>query len=315
MGGTVKDIADTHKASKGGAYWSDLVHGATSHYKELVMEQLLRSHFPSKANSLIDIGCGTCATVLKYREILFASRVICTDYDSAIVERMKTVHAGDNVEWRTADIFDLSDLGERFDLVFLMDMIHEVYSFYGRPNRIPEEEIDHHLGLSYVERAFTQVASIVQPGGGILITDDVLCEKNNDVTIRIRTAATKVAVERFLREYPSKRIEVAFIDAATIKLKARDLNILLTQYNKIKRGDWERWNIEKMEIHEYMSPNEFQQLFARLGFTTHSITGTPETAREEWESDFEVVHGMPSLPAKRITVLAIKDPQPITIGG
>jgi SAM-dependent methyltransferase len=302
----MSDIANQHMDSKQEAYWNDLVSSPTSRYKEGMMEKLLAEFFPKQAHSLIDIGCGTCSTILKYKKRLNASRIVCTDYDEKIVEEMRRKHGNDGIEWIVADIFKLSGLHDSFDLVFLMDMIHEVYSFYGRPTRDPETPIDHELGLQFTKRAFAEVGKIVRKGGGILLTDDVLSEDNVQLKVTIKNSDAGEAVRYFLQHYPSRKIAASFVDPTTFTIPSRDLNILLTQYNKVKRKDWDRWKIERLEIHEYLSESEYRAMFAELGFKLHSIVGTPPEAQSEWEADFAVIDGARSLPNKRITLLATK---------
>lgn len=300
------DISESHMGSKGEAYWKDLTAGNTGKYKSQIMESLVREHFKAPKASLIDIGCGTCEEILKYSKLLSATKLTCTDYDPAIVAEMKAKNLDARIEWRVADIFALDRLGEGYDLVFLMDVIHEIYSFYGRPDRNIQTAVDHTLGMHYVHEAFKQVATIVNKGGGIIVTDDVLCNSNIPVSVRIKNQATSEAVRYFISDYPTKRIQVNWVGPMELEILSRDLNILLTQYNKIKVANWSRWAIERLEIHEYMSPDEYKSMFTELGFDLHMVVGTPEAARQEWASDFEIISGMDKLPEKRVTLLAIK---------
>jgi hypothetical protein len=300
------DIATSHMNSKGEFYWTDLTSGTTSQYKEAVMDGLIRSHFRHGARNLIDIGCGTCETILKYRQLLGGETAVCTDYDPAIVRQMQERHADDGIDWRVADIFALADLPGRYDLVFLMDMIHEVYSFYGRPNRRMDEPIDHALGLEVVRRAFEQVTGIVAPNGGIIVTDNVLTEENISVGVRLKTPEVIAAVRYLFDQYPTRRFDYSFRENDLLEINSRDFCVVLTQYNKIKKANWERWNIERLETHQYMTRREYEEMFDGFGFDVHAVVGTPEENRAEWAADFEVVDGLSALPEKRITLLATK---------
>lgn len=300
------DISESHMESKGAAYWQDLTAGNTGQYKSRVMEALIRQNLKGPKKSLIDIGCGTCEEILKYANILSASRLTCTDYDPMIVAEMREKNIDGRIDWKVADIFALDLLEESYDLVFLMDVIHEIYSFYGRPDRNIETPVDHQLGMKHVYESFNQVAKIVNSGGSIVVTDDVLCNSNTKVLVKIKNERAREAVKYFLDDYPTKRIKVAWVGPMEIEILSRDLNIMLTQYNKIKAENWERWNIERLEIHEYMSPDEYRSMFSSLGFDLQMVVGTPESARQEWNEDFEVVSGMSGLPEKRVTLLATK---------
>lgn len=301
-------LTDDHKSRKQDAYWDDLVGGDTSQYKEAVLDHLIGAHLPDHVEAVLDIGCGTSDIAFKHRDRLGASTLVCSDYDAAIVERMKVEHAGRNVDWRVGDIFEIDRWEDRFDLVFLLDMIHEIYSFYGRESRDVPGEINHERGSEAVRAALTSVSRIVRPGGGIAITDNVLTAETGPVTVRLRTPEARAAVDRFLAEYPSRRMVVERPEPDLLVIKAHDFCILLTQYNKIKSGQEHRWRVEQLEIHQYLDEDGYRHLFDSLGFDLHCVIGTPKPALEEWQEDFEVLAGLPDLPPKRVTLLAVKRP-------
>jgi predicted O-methyltransferase YrrM len=300
------DLADDHKQRKLESYWSNLVEGANGIYKAAVIDRLIQDHFEGTAEAMLDIGVGTSAIALEHRKKLEAPRLVCADYDAKVVEESKQAFGDGTIEWRVADIFDIDQWTERFDLVFLLDMIHEVYSFYGRPNRDTDEPIDHDLGIKRSVEAISKVASLVKVGGGIIISDNILTEERGPVRVRVKNENTREAVEYFFENYRSRRMRPTW-SGATFELPSRDFCILLTQYNKIKQQKWDRWNVERLEVHQYMSESEYRQMFEDLGFRMHIEIGTPEDARQEWDGDFEVVAGRDGLPPKRVTLIAIRE--------
>lgn len=300
------DLTQAHKSRKQDAYWENLVQGETARYKARVLDALIAAHCPATADSLLDIGCGTSDIALHYLDALHGRRLVGLDYDAAVVEAVARRYDDPRLEWRQADIFELGGAGDRFDLVFMLDMLHEVYSFQGRPNRDLAEPIDHALGLDAARRALAQVAAAVAPGGAIAITDNVLCPDDVPVSVRVTSPAARRAVGDFLRDYPARRIAHAWSDADTLELGSHDFCILLSQYNKLKQDDLARWNVEKLEIHQYMTVAEYDRCFSDLGFVLHAVVGTPAEARAEWQADFRVETGMPGLPDKRITLLAVR---------
>lgn len=298
------DISQDHKSRKRDGYWTNLVDGETGLYKAEAIDALIGEHLP-RCDDILDIGCGTSVIGVHLRDRLAARRLVFMDYDEAILDAMRAQLGDDKIEWKLGDIFTIGAWGDRFDLVLLLDMIHEVYSFYGRPVREVVSEIDHAKGQAVVRDALEQVAMLVRPGGGIVISDNVLAPAKAALTVRIRTEAAYAAVTRFLAEYPSRRIAVDWTDDRTMRIDSHDFCILLTQYNKIKSGQDDRWNVEKFEIHQYMTQAEFAAMFEDLGFTLHALVGTPEGAAAEWDEDFAVEGG--ALPDKRITLIAVKD--------
>lgn len=300
------ELTEAHKSRKQDAYWENLVQGETARYKARELDALIAAHCPPAVDGLLDIGCGTSDIALHYLDALRGRRLVGLDYDPAVVEAAAARHTDPRVEWRTADVFELASSADRFDLVFILDMLHEVYSFYGRPNRDVSEPVDHALGLDAARRALAQIAAVVAPGGAIAITDNVLCPDDVPVSVRVRNPAARQAVLDFLREYPARRIVHSWRDDDVLQLGSHDFCILLTQYNKLKRGDLARWNVEKLEIHQYMTLAEYQSCFAGLGLALNATVGTPADAVAEWQDDFMVEDGMPDLPHKRITLLAVR---------
>ncbi len=300
------NITADHKNTKNPDYWNDLIGGTTSQYKEAVMAELISRHLKRQVDCIADIGCGTCETILKYGKLLKAKKLICTDYDAKIIEAMKLKHQDKPIEWRTADLFELKSFNEQLDLVFFMDMLHEIYSFYGRPQKDLKFPVDHQAGQEFVKQAVKNIAQFVTPGGGIVITDNVLCEENVSVRVHLQRAEVIEAVRYFFENYSTKSMPHQLSKTGELTINSRDFCILLTQYNKIKRQDWKRWSTERYEIHQYMTLSEYTQMFRDLDFQVHAVIGTPQETRDEWEEDFKVSSGLSQIPEKRITLLAVK---------
>ena len=112
------DIADSHKENKKASYWDDLTGGTTSQYKEKVMEALIREHYSISGGKLLDVGCGTCETILKYSGIFGARSLTCLDYGRKVLEKMKLKLPGGGIIGKVADVFEIGGWAERFDLVF-----------------------------------------------------------------------------------------------------------------------------------------------------------------------------------------------------
>jgi len=292
-----------HKDRKRVEYWEDLVGGGTAAYKLATLEELFDQYPPAPGGDVLDVGCGTSSASAMFRRLVPDAREVRCDYDAKIVDEAAAANTDPAVEFRVADIFDLEAWTDEFSLVLFLDMLHEVYSFVGRgPDAAAP--IDHERGLDAVRRALASVGRLVRPGGAIAITDNILCPANDRVQVRVKPPVID-AVRRFLAEYPSRRMDVSWTDDV-LTIDAHDLCILLTQYNKVKKGDEARWAVEQLEIHQYMTEREYRDAFASLGFEMHCVIGTPKDAHDEWNEDFEMVSGLPTLPEKRVTLVAVK---------
>ena len=302
------EVSETHKDSKGREYWGDLNIGSTTQYKAIKIEELIRNFFPSKCGNILDIGSGSnCDHLLKYRQLLGAKKIACLDYDEKIINQMRQQFPNEGIGWYVADIFDLPEFKEGFDLIFFLDMLHEVYSFYGRPSRDMSEPVDRNRGLEAVIRAINNISNITNSKGGMVITDAILPSQQGNLIIRPRTPEVEEAVNYFFENYPTKRFDKVYREGDLITLSPSNFSILSRQYDKIKNKDWTRWNIERLEQHQYMTKEQYENLFAKLGFKTHIIIGTPDTIKKEWDQDFEIVSGLKEFPPRRVTLLAMKE--------
>jgi SAM-dependent methyltransferase len=286
------------------AYWSDLVGGVTGAYKTAQVQYLLEGRALPEGTSVIDVGAGTSDLSKMVAELGGVSSIVCLDYDDAIVAEGRAAETDPRVEWRAGDASDAGAYGSNAGAVTFFDILHEVYSFVGRS--AADRSVDHGRGRAAVEGILTAAAGALAPGGVILITDDVLPEQDTPVTLAALTPEIAALLRRIEREYPSRPLEIRWLDDRRFELPARTLITLLTQYNKPKRGDEARWAVEQMEVHEYMKASEYESFLGGLGLTVRVHIGTPPEAHAEWAGDFELLAGIDDFPSKRVAVLAVR---------
>lgn len=293
-----------HMRRKRDAYWSDLTAGETGRYKTDQVVRLLAARSLPVESSVIDIGAGTSDLSALVADIGGVRDIVCVDYDPALVAERAAHEENPLVNWRVADARDLTHLDTTPGAVTFFDVLHEVYSFVGRDEETGR--VVHEVGIEAVREALRSAAEVLAPGGVVIVTDDVLPDQEITTVVRARNDLAAETVRLLERDYPSCDLEIVWRDDAVFEIPSRRLITLLTQYNKPKRGDMDRWRVEQMEVHEYMSANEIRTFFEGLGMRVDLETGTPEQARLEWESDFEVIEGLSALPDKRVAVVAQK---------
>jgi SAM-dependent methyltransferase len=293
-----------HMRRKRDAYWADLVGGVTGRYKTQQVADLLAGHRLPEDSAVVDVGAGTSGLAKIIAELGGAPRIICVDYDEAIVRNGRAAETDPAVEWRTADARELASWSDRVGAVTFFDILHELYSFVGRATG--DSSVDHERGRAAVEEALTAAAALLAPGGVLIVTDDVLPEEETIVEVRCRSAAIAELVQRIEREYRSRPLEIRWLDERTFEIPSRTFITLLTHYNKPKAGDEARWAVEQMEVHEYMKVSEYDAFLRAAGLTPRIHTGTPGEALAEWNEDFEVLAGLDDFPLKRVAVVAVK---------
>jgi len=287
-------------------YWTDLVEGVTGNYKTEQLMRLLKGVTLPAGSAVVDIGCGTSILSKVVAKETGLDSIICADYDPQIVAEGRSAETDPRVQWRVADAQELPGWNDRIGAVTFFDVLHEVYSFVGREET--GSEIDHERGLKAVKTVLEAGAKALEPGGVIIITDDILPEEKGSVKVRCLSTSIKDVVKKLVAEYPSRVLAVEWDSQAndTFYIPARHFMTLLTQYNKLKRSDLSRWNVERMEVHEYLSPLEYEEFFSQYGLETKVDAGTPKEALDEWSTDFEIVDGLDGFPPKRGTVVATK---------
>ena len=191
-------ISGVHQSAKKDSYWENLTDGNTSQYKESSMNQLLNEFAKFPVKQILDIGCGTCELAFQYKDRFKADTVTCLDYDQKVIERLKTQYGAHSANWLCADVFQIKKSNlEKFDLILLLDVVHEIYSFYGRKNKSLTESVEHEMGQRFVRELLDNVTSLVQKNGMIIITDNILCEYDDIVTVKLKNEAAKESVLYF----------------------------------------------------------------------------------------------------------------------
>ena len=239
-------VPEEHMRRKRDAYWEDLVGGVTGAYKTRQVQQLLRDWRVPEDSAIVDVGAGTSYLSKMLAEMGEASRIVCLDYDEAIIEDMRSRETDPRVEWRVGDARELATWTERVGAVTFFDVVHEVYSFVGRVDGRPRPSM-HERGIVAVEEILTAAAKALVEGGVLLITDDVIPEEDGDVTgPRASPEHVAATVRRMQAEYRSRDLEITW--QATTRSRCRSApsppcSRSTTSPRRATRraGPWSRW--------------------------------------------------------------------------
>jgi SAM-dependent methyltransferase len=101
---------------------------------------------PSDARRVLDVGCGDGFLAARFAEQV--PEVVAVDLDAAVLERAKARFPHAPVDWRCANIFDISGSDGRFDAVLSNATLHH---------------------LPDTRRALQHLGSLVKPGGVLAV--------------------------------------------------------------------------------------------------------------------------------------------------
>lgn len=298
----MRKVCKRHLNIKSDAYWTELHSGLTAHYKEDVIRRLAAAVPMPDVETVLDIGCGASKLSTSLAGEWGASSFIRVDYDPKIIKDLKGGANDASHEFYVGDVYSLP-LGLRADVIFLLDVLHEVYSFGGRRGQATGV-VNHRQGITAVQRYVERASGLLRPSGVIIITDNILCPELVALRVRARRREIAVAVNHFVNHYQSKNIELKWVNESDFMIESRDFCILLSQYNKIAREDWARWEVERLEIHQYMTLNQYRRMFEKFGLQCQYEIQTPLATLAEWQSDFELLEGLREFPKKRVTFFA-----------
>ncbi|MBU4304056.1 MAG: NAD(P)H-hydrate dehydratase [Candidatus Omnitrophica bacterium] len=264
---------------------------------ELVKKEVRRRLDQGGKVNVASIGCAQAFDLLVLKKE-FPDEPNITymgmDTNPDIIDEAKQV-AGD-VHFTVQDIVegDLSDFYGRFDVIMAVNILHEVYSFYGRHRRgDSKEKIDHELGIFYVKKALENIKKLLTPGGNLILYDGAEVsahEREEEITIRFKNKSTRRKFYRFAREFLPKQIRYkkAFggLWNNKVTLTRQDFLRFVCEYLYV---DEDRWDIEREESWQYFSIEEYVQVLYELGFTVSVDNFTPARQVERWEKDTEII--------------------------
>ncbi len=213
---------------------------------------------------LLELGCGEGqvigALVQAHFQVCDLPKSVGVDYDAA---SLATFHRNyPDLPYVQADFTDpelLASLG-KFDLVLLVNALHEVFSdcYASELGRI-----DFPAARLRVEQALAGAADCLQPGGCLVLLDGLEPPGNPDriVRLRLRDHAIRQEFTKFADQY--RPWPIAYQEVAgplTIELSQRDFTRYITKSIFVEKR---LWASERMQSYQYFTEQEFRAAFAR----------------------------------------------------
>lgn len=256
---------------------------------------------------LLELGCGEGQVI---GTLLDAHSQVCSTKDSLGVDYNPLFLAQCHRDYPNlrcirgnfSDPALLAGLG-KFDLVLLVNTLHEVFSDAFSPVL---DEIDIPLARRRVDQTLSMTADFLLPGSWLVLFDGL--EPGGDIDrviqIHFRDALIRHDFEMFVRQFRPLHITFKQLgDPLSVELSTRDFTRFITKSIFLRKGLWES---ERLQSYQYFTEEDYRQSLARLGLDI-SILQTLTVNEEKWRALVDIITPGVSFPEEHILILAKKD--------
>ncbi|MEA4907974.1 MAG: class I SAM-dependent methyltransferase [Chloroflexi bacterium] len=272
----------------------------------LAVSELIRSQAPQagRALRLLELGCGEGQVI---GTLLDAHDQWCSlpaslgvDLKAPSLARCRKDYPGLRcIQGDFTDPTLLAGLG-KFDVVLLVNALHEVFSAGFSPER---NEIDVPAAKLRVTEALGGAAGCLEAGGWLVLFDGLEPpgDPHRRLRIRFRSSLARENFEIFAQQYHPFRITYRqATDPHCIELSQRDFTRYITKSIFLGKG---LWKTERFESYQYFTEAEYRAAFAHQGLEiTHLHTLTMN--EEKWRRLVEIDTPGFRFPQEHILILA-----------
>ena len=253
---------------------------------------------------LLELGCGegqVIGTLLDAHFRLCANQFsVGVDYNALSLVKCRRDYPGLRcIEGDFLDSDLLAGLG-KFDLVLLVNALHEVFSDSFSPEL---GEIDVPVAKQHVELALAGAAGCLEAGGWLVLFDGL--EPPGDphqiLRIRFRDSQIRQEFENFVEQYHPLRITYREVeDPSCVELSQRDFTRYITKSIFLGKRLWE---IERLQSYQYFTGEEYRAAFARHGLEISEMR-TLTMNDEKWRYRVEIDTSGFKFPDEHVLILA-----------
>lgn len=187
-----------------------------------------------------------------------------------------------------------------YDIVLLVNAIHEVFSF----TRSPEtKRVDVPLAKQGAAQALARSVNCLAPGGWLLLFDGLEPPNpDEEISIRFNDQRARAGFETFAAEYRPFKIHYQSAGGPLrVRLSRHDFARYITKSIFLGKALWQS---EQNESYQYFTEIEFRAACANCGLRIHELR-TLTVNMEKWRR--LVDPGPDGFPAEHILILAQKE--------
>jgi SAM-dependent methyltransferase len=253
---------------------------------------------------LLELGCGEGQIIGTLLDAHFQLCEIKTsvgvDYNAQSLTKCRRDYPGLRcIEGDFTDTDLLVGLG-KFELVLLVNALHEVYSDSFSPEL---GEIDVPSAKQRVESALAGAVGCLALGGWLVLFDGLEPTGDPHQILRIRFRDYQVFQEfqDFVEQYQPLRITYREMEGPLcVELSQRDFTRYITKSIFLGKQLWET---ERSQSYQYFTEEEYQEAFARQGLKISELR-TLTMNEEKWRYRVEIASPGFQFPDEHVLILA-----------
>ena len=262
---------------------------------------------------LLELGCGAGqiigALMDAHAELRGVNASVGVDHSaSKLAEARRACPDLHLVQGDYADPAVLEGLGQ-FQLVLLVNSLHEVFS------EVYSEglgEVDVPAGRAAVARALAGAASLLSPGGYLLVFDGLEPPGDPDrpVTLQFLDPGAREEFRIFVAEYHPFRIHARWLaDGWQVVISQRDFARYIDKSIFIRKA---LWQAERLESYQYFTEDDFRHKLAALDLRILELR-TVTVNGDHWRSRVSIETPGMDFPAEHVLITAAR-PRPAAPG-
>jgi SAM-dependent methyltransferase len=263
------------------------------------------STYRSIIPSVIDLGCGEGHMLNQIKTIYEKSqpsspvRFIGVDYNKSLIKR-----AGKNypeIELLNLDIVNdsLKILKNKFDIVMIVNTLHEVFSFHSWNGDFNEKN-----GKKKVIHTLKNITQILKRNGKLVLFDGVEHpdKPNKKVIIKLLKKTSKDEFLRFVKEYQPIKIKPKWLSDSNVEITTKEFTRFVTKLIFLNTPSWE---MEKEEMYQYFTKKEFENVYSKLNLQIDALNLlSPNLGL--WNSKVKIISRGCSFPYEHIMITGFK---------
>ncbi|MFH1130339.1 MAG: class I SAM-dependent methyltransferase [Pseudomonadota bacterium] len=279
----------------------------------LAASQLIRDlDVQGQPARLLELGCGAGqiigALMDAHAELRGMNASVGVDYSASMLAKAR--RACPNLHLVQGDYTDpavLDGLGQ-FQLVLLVNSLHEVFSAnYAKALG----EIDVPAGRAAVARALSVVASLLTPGGYLLVFDGLEPpgDPERPVTLRFLDPVAREEFHIFAAEYHPFRVHARWLaDGWQVEISQHNFARYIDKSMFIRKA---LWQTERLESYQYFTEDDFRHEFSALDLRIVELR-TLTVSGDHWRSRVSIETPGIDFPPEHVLIIATR-PRPASL--